>query len=673
MGAGIWSMHFIGMLAMQVPFELAFQPFTTALSGLLALSASAIALHRMAQGRPSFRSVLATALVLGSAISGMHYVGMSALDVAPGFSYRPEWVVVSVLIAVGASAAAVWIAYLVEKSKHKELTRGVAAVVMGAAIASMHYSGMKAVRFAEGTICGTSGVDRLGLTVAVSLFGGLMLVAGLSIGAVHRRLHAERAKRAALQEQNRHLRDKALTDALTGLPNREYMEEHLSSAICVARTESQELTVLFIDLDGFKAVNDRHGHLAGDSLLKQVAARLTQAAGLGARVFRVSGDEFVVVARPGQSREQDELMGQRLLEAVREPCRVVSGEAGEEAFAAVTASIGLARFPDNGEDARSLILAADASMYGAKQTGKNQMQVGAQGYAVVRARPELVKDLEHALAQGQAVDSGLFLHYQPIVGTMVPRRYGAEALIRWNHADKGLVSPGGFVPQSEAHGLGPALGDWVLERVLWQLKQEATHGPRWVNVNLSVTQLQDLSLPSRVEALLRKYGVPANRLGLEVTESMAMLNFEASRKVLGELRELGVLVSMDDFGTGYSSLANLHRLPMDKVKVDRSFIERIEQDPSALRVVEAVVALSNALGLDTVVEGVETEAQFMMLADIGVQFLQGFGIAKPMDWAGLTLFGKALHAHRGEVPQAERSHSVLPLLTATSVGSLLRS
>jgi diguanylate cyclase len=226
---------------------------------------------------------------------------------------------------------------------------------------------------------------------------------------------------------------------------------------------------------------------------------------------------------------------------------------------------------------------------------------------------------------------------------------GAEALLRWNHPTLGVLSPGQFIPQAEAFGLSNALGDWALENATRQIGANPFDEPTWVNVNLAAAQIQDHLLPKRIEELLSKYKVQPHQLGVEITESMSMVDTATSSKVLRALQDLGISISMDDFGTGYSSLAQLHRLPVDKLKVDKTFIDNMLSDSNAVRIVEAILAMSKALGLHTVAEGVETQAQFDRMKDLGVDKMQGFGISRPTSWAGLHQF--ALEWKQGRLVQ----------------------
>jgi diguanylate cyclase (GGDEF)-like protein/PAS domain S-box-containing protein len=473
-----------------------------------------------------------------------------------------------------------------------------------------------------------AGLSRDGRVLDLEMtLSALSSAEGRNVAVICRDISRQRAERE--HERARHaqltqdLVRKVSTDALTGLQNREALEQYMMEALSAAALVNGSLAVLFLDLDGFKAVNDTYGHLTGDELLGKVAARLRDTMRRGDSVFRVSGDEFVVVT-DAHSPADTEALATRLLAAVREPYRL------DGAFARVSASIGVAVYPEAGADARSLLLAADAAMYRAKQEGKDSFRVAPPSVSIGRSRPPVVRELEQALE-----GSELLLHYQPIVRAADLSIVGAEALVRWQHPTRGLLLPGTFVPFAEQYGLSDALGDWVLREAVRQLSSSRRAFLGRVNINLAVSQLLDTGLPRKVDELLRAHGLAPGCLGVELTESMSMQDPETCKRVLDGIRELGVLVCMDDFGTGFSSLSQLHRMPIDKLKVDRSFVQHLPDDTGALRIVEAIVAMSHALRVGIVAEGVETARQAQTLRQLGVDELQGFGIGRPMPWEAL--------------------------------------
>ena len=401
------------------------------------------------------------------------------------------------------------------------------------------------------------------------------------------------------------------------------MEEHLEQRLAGRSLDATSLAVLFLDLDGFKLINDDAGHKAGDELLRQVSMRLGNATRHNDLVARLSGDEFVVVAGEVHVEGQIDMLCGRILAAIREPY-VIAGRQMR-----VTASIGVARFPQDGRDARSLLLHADSAMYAAKRQGRDGYRVGSTQDVQL---PALVQEMRMALQRGEFV-----LHYQPIVSAQGFELRGVEALVRWNHPSRGLVPPGDFIPVAEVHDIIGPLGDWILDQACRSLSNwRSDTQPRWISVNLSVAQLQDLDLPQRVAACLTRHALNPSRLVIEITETMAMKDTVRSEAVLAALSDIGVSIAMDDYGIGYSSLSYLHRLPVDKLKVDRSFVDALAAKDSAGRIVETIVALAHSMKLSVVAEGVETAAQHEFLLRTGCEELQGYWIAKPMPWRDLT-------------------------------------
>lgn len=481
--------------------------------------------------------------------------------------------------------------------------------------------------------CEGLGVDGRAIQLEASLSplnASTGLHAVLVCRDVTERWLAREKERLQMSQRHVELELKAYTDPLTGLPNREALESHLETALSHAQRNALPIAVLFLDLDGFKSVNDNFGHLVGDELLKQVSERLRGAIRGQDEVFRISGDEFVVAMLEDLSPDTVQAVAKRIVAAIRAPFSPC------ESQVCVTVSVGFASYPEDGRDTRSLLLAADASMYRAKKRGKNRLDSGLSPLDLMRGKPQLLTELERAVENGE-----FDLHYQPIVRAGDGGGVGAEALIRWQHPARGLLEPSVFMPQAESYGMGNAIWMWVLHRAIQQLSDSAGEGPLWVTVNLAASQLLDRALPDRINQLMRQTGSANARLGVELTESLAMRDIETSHEVLQGIREAGVFICLDDFGTGYSSLSHLHRMPIDKVKIDRSFVERLtEKDGNGARIVSAITALSHSMDLTVVAEGVTTISQVRSLRGFDVDELQGFGIASPMPWDDLVVFSR---------------------------------
>ncbi|KZE33874.1 EAL domain-containing protein [Crenobacter luteus] len=412
-------------------------------------------------------------------------------------------------------------------------------------------------------------------------------------------------------------------DALTGLPNRTLFLERLAEAIAAAQAGKERLALFFVDLDRFKLVNDTLGHAAGDELLARIGADLREAMPEGATVARLSGDEFTVLI-PGIAGVEDAARhAQRVLEAVADETEL----AGEEVF--VTASVGVSLYPDDGVAPETLLTHADTAMYRAKERGKNTFQFYTAELNV-RAIERL--KLEYALRRALAQDE-FELWYQPKVSLATGAPVGAEALLRWRHPELGMVSPAQFIPIAEESALIGAIGEWVLATACRDTRRWVAEGlfAGRMAVNLSGRQLKLGGLVDTVRAALADSGLESDYLELEVTESVAMDDADGGQVgMLDELRALGVQLSIDDFGTGYSSLAYLKRLPVQVLKIDRSFIADLSHDKDDAAITTAIVSIAKSLGLAVVAEGVEEVAQRDFLAALGCDAAQGYLFGKPM-------------------------------------------
>lgn len=424
------------------------------------------------------------------------------------------------------------------------------------------------------------------------------------------------------KEAESRIRYLALHDTLTGLPNRLSLLDRLDLALNTARRRREMLGVVFIDLDRFKLINDTLGHHVGDSLLILLAQRLRQCVRASDLIARLGGDEFVVVVTEVQSVEMVVSVVQKILETLRQPYDI------EGRMLHSTPSLGLSLFPTDGEDGDTLMRNADAAMYHAKALGRNGFQCYDPAMnAAASERLLLENSLPRALEQQEFV-----LYYQPQIDTESGRLVGVEALVRWQDPERGLVPPDRFIPIAEETGLILPLGAWVLEEACRQRQAWYQAGfPAFrVAVNLSALQLQQPELVSLVARLLENYRLAPGDLELEITESAAMGNPLDTIKTLTEIKAMGIPLAIDDFGTGYSSLAYLKLLPIDTLKLDRSFVKDIETDEDDAVICSATIALAHALGLSVVAEGVETAAQQHYLTRLGCDQLQGYRFSRPL-------------------------------------------
>ncbi len=422
-----------------------------------------------------------------------------------------------------------------------------------------------------------------------------------------------------LSEQR--LAQMAQFDTLTGLPNRLLLHDRLAQSLTQARRHDRKVGVLFVDLDRFKLVNDTLGHFAGDLLIADVARRLARCVRPGDTVGRISGDEFAVVLADLAHADDAALVAQKVLAAIAEPYHL----AGSEAF--TTASVGIAVYPGDGEDAEDLLRNADMAMYRAKESTRNAYCFfTAEMNLRAAERMQLNNDLRHAIERGEFV-----LHYQPKVELGSGALTGFEALLRWKHPTRGLVAPGHFVAALEESGLIVPVGEWVLREACAQIGrwQRAGIVPVPVAVNLSAKQFRRRDLDEVVSQVLAEAGVAPALLELEITESCLMEDPDQAVQLLNRLRDAGVRISVDDFGTGYSSLSYLTRLPLSALKIDRSFVRDAVTNPEAASIVRAVIDMAHNLRFTVVAEGVETPQQVAFLRQHACDQAQGYHFGRP--------------------------------------------
>jgi diguanylate cyclase (GGDEF)-like protein/PAS domain S-box-containing protein len=419
------------------------------------------------------------------------------------------------------------------------------------------------------------------------------------------------------------LKRQAFHDSLTGLANRALFADRLQHAISRTERAPTAIAVLFVDLDDFKTVNDSMGHSEGDQLLIAVAGRLRTGLRAGDTIARMGGDEFAVLIEDPVDGETPVDVGRRLLAQLEAP--FVHG--GKELF--VRASIGIATTRSRDYTADEVLRNADVAMYTAKSNGKNRVEVFEPGmHAAALNRLALKGDLERALERGEFT-----LVYQPIVRLGGGRLSGVEALLRWQHRERGTVGPAEFIPVAEETGLILPLGRWVLEQACAQAASwnRMSAQPITMSVNVSARQLQQPAFAAEVAAVLAATGLAPGLLTLELTESVLMQDAEAATAILVDLKRLGVRLAIDDFGTGYSSLNYLRRFPIDELKIDRSFVSSLDDGPTQSAVVLSILRLSETLNLETVAEGIEEPSQLALLRELGANLGQGYLFARPMD------------------------------------------
>jgi diguanylate cyclase (GGDEF)-like protein/PAS domain S-box-containing protein len=427
------------------------------------------------------------------------------------------------------------------------------------------------------------------------------------------------ARRASLLEAAH----SAQHDSLTGLPNRVLLGDRISQAIALAPRHSKQVAVLFLDLDGFKHINDSLGHAVGDQLLRSVAARLQEQVRGSDTVSRQGGDEFVVLLSEAAEWVDAATVAKRMITAIGEAHSIDGQDLN------ITTSIGISVFPDDGEDAETLIKNADTAMYQAKDNGRNGLQF-------FRAEMNVRAVERQAIEQGLRVAmerEEFVLHYQPKMDLGSGAVIGAEALVRWMHPTRGLMSPAQFIPIAEQSGLIVPLGRWVLREACRQMRAwlDAGMAIRNMAVNVSAVDLRDAGFLDHLFSILDETGIDAGFLELELTETVLMDQIDSTAALLQRLRERGVKVSLDDFGTGYSSLSYLHRFPIDSLKIDRSFVSQISVESGGAPIVAAIISMARSLKLRVVAEGVETAAQLAFLQGLSCDEAQGYYFSRPVD------------------------------------------
>ncbi|MEM6161517.1 bifunctional diguanylate cyclase/phosphodiesterase [Erwinia sp. P6884] len=623
MGIGIWSMHFIGMLAMNLDMMMSYDPALTMLSMAVSVVSSVFALWIVCYGELPLSRLIVGALALGSGVVAMHYIGMAALMFAPGITWNWNWIALSVVIALVASTAALWLAFKLRQGGGRlALLRAGAAILMGAAIAGMHYTGMAAASFPAMSHATEMGVNSNWLAVLVVVVTLSILGITLVVSTLDARLQARTSVLASsLAEANRELAQLALHDNLTRLPNRILLEDRLDQSVNKAQREGSSFALMFMDLDGFKGVNDAFGHHIGDNLLVAVTERMKSQLKGHHTLARLGGDEFVLLVEIDDPNDAA-TVADMLVKAIDAPFLISRYEL------TVSLSIGIAVYPGDGKDERELMFNADAAMYHTKNNGRNGYNFFQPSMnSIAQNQLQLVNDLWLARDNKE-----LRVFYQPKFCAPQGPIMGFEALIRWQHPQRGLLTPDVFLPLAEKTGLIVTIGNWVIGEACRQLRVWHLQGnPHWsVAVNLSALQFEQAGLIEAVTSALETHHIPPELLTLEVTETTAMRDPDESIRILTQLTDLGVKASIDDFGTGYSSLLYLKRLPASELKIDRAFVNELQAQSEDATIVTAIVALAKTLNLKVVAEGVETHEQQAFLTELGCNSLQGYLLGKPV-------------------------------------------
>lgn len=634
LAGGIWAMHFISMLAFQAPVEIHYDVSLTGLSLLIALIVAWLAMTSLDRSQMHPRHYLQSALLIGLGIILMHFVGMAALQTGAQQYYQTGMLLASAAIALLTSLAALLLARYFRNGSgtlHQAMKYG-ASLLMASGIVATHFTAMAAMSLVipADTALSLPSADnslQLGLTVAfiTLLISGSSISAALSDKKLQSKEHDLRRVSMLLSQLDQaraSLQQAAHYDALTSLVNRRGFNQVFAERLAEQDPSENRLAVMFLDIDHFKRINDSLGHDAGDQMLKVIASHIKAATRSHDLVARFGGDEFCVVTSlngPDEARH----LAQRIMQRMKDPI-----DLGGRRMV-MTTSIGISIYSDDGLTAEELLKHADLALYQSKGSGRNSLHFFNSS---LKSRATLELQLEEELRIALLEERGLRVHYQPIFDLHNGQVAKLEALVRWQHPQHGLLSPERFIGIAEANGLIIDLDLWVLRHACEDLAQLHRHGfaNLKLTVNCSAVTLGHEGLPNEVEMALFHAGLAPRHLELEITENALMGDVQRTVALLKRIRGQGVSLSIDDFGTGYSSLAYLKRLPLDVLKVDRSFLLDVPASLKDREIVQAIIAMAHTLHLQVVSEGVETVEQYEFLAANGCDYLQGYLLGRPV-------------------------------------------
>jgi diguanylate cyclase (GGDEF)-like protein len=624
LGIGLWSMNFVQVLSIQIPEQSSLGISWPALTFAIAASSQGCALLFIACREPDTAGIAGSAFALAVGIEATH---CAAFDELPGELVVREgllWAGGSFLFVFTGFLAALWVWLRLRRDRSwsargaRALTAFAGAVgIIGANAHTLAHS-----RLLFGDCCRDLTSTRSLLMIAVAALGCAVLAVALVI-AISSDVLRERAARNAreLEEVHARLQYLAAHDSLTGLPNRQRFKDRLIKAIADTERHGRAIAVAVFDLDHFSAINHSLGHGVGDWLLTEVARRVTGVISNSTTLARLDGDEFAVLIDNVAARLEAQSVATAILAAFKEPLRVNGIDVS------LRSTIGVSVWPDDGRRCDDLMDHAEVAMTIAKERGGSQALFFQPAMThSLQERVALENDLRRALAAEE-----FELYYQPEISAKTGKIAAAEALLRWRHPTKGLLAPSAFISLAEETGLMIPLGEWVLREACrqaraWQLELGCTFP---VAVNLSATQFQHQNILQMIHSALSDAGLEARALEIELTESALMTNPEESAGVLKQLRKMGISVAIDDFGTGYSSLSYLRRFPIDKLKIDRSFIRDLTISRTDESIVRAIVSLARSVGLKVVAEGIETVEQLEFVTRLECDQWQGYHCCTP--------------------------------------------
>ncbi|WP_343741581.1 putative bifunctional diguanylate cyclase/phosphodiesterase [Herbaspirillum huttiense] len=626
-GLGVWGAMLLTVASLDAPMPIAFDARMVVLTLLLCLSSAFYLMHLTGMRRPQPVRLVIGGLAIGAAFNAAFHIALKSMTLVPPLVYHTPLLIVALVVS---EVVAVFIVTLFSASNGRKPMTGslnsqqarrvLAALLVGAGLVSSAAAGLRALLIdPQAQSLAGEGITREHLVNGLVFLAFLAMAMALVVSGVQR----NQVLKKIVGRTNDKLLHFATHDVLTGLPNRALLADRIQHAVEVARRNGKPFAVLFMDLDGFKAINDSLGHAVGDGLLVAVAQRIRACIRGEDMVARIGGDEFVVVMSNLSTPEVVEQLSENILAELRLDFQI------EDATLRVTSSIGIAVYPNSGESVDALMKNADAAMYEAKQSGRNTYR-----FFEPAMHASAMRHLQVRQALQQAIDQQQFrLHFQPKYRGAGKELTGLEALLRWHHPELGEMAPSEFIPIAERSGQILCIGDWVLHAVCRQIVCWDAAGVKPVKVALNLSPLQMRSdLVERIIKVVSASGIAPQRLMFEITETAAMKDVERTTRVVRELQSLGFDIAIDDFGTGYSSLAYLAQFHCRQVKIDRFFTSRLDlDDHSGRAIVAAIIALAHALQMEVVAEGVETEGQLRELQLLHCDQVQGFLLGRPDD------------------------------------------
>ncbi len=624
-GVAIWSMHFVGMLACHLPENYSFDIRLTFYSYIISAVASTFAMWLTTRSTLPFSRLILGSILMGVGISGMHYVGMTGLNIPEHhIYYDPLIIILSVMIAICGSGLSFWLAFKYRESfKHQFFYKFAVAVTLAFSIVGMHYSAMAGTKFhsnIETIEYFNDHQSHKNLLIFTIIFIASVVLLGMFFVALLEIRLEERNKQ--LLKVNKELKSLAMQDNLTKLPNRLFLNDYTDYLFSESILKDRQVGLIYIDIDCLKAINDAFGHHIGDALLIKLSSRIYRILNERQKLIRLGGDEFLLIVE-NTSKYEMEQIAQKILDIVNRGFEIIDKSIN------ITVSMGVVFYPIHGKNLQDLLINADIAMQISKEQGRNTYSIFnyETDYQITsKNQLKLMNDLYKAVDEHQFI-----LFYQPKFN----RDYtvcGVESLIRWNHPSLGLLAPSMFIESAEQTGLIVRMGYWALEEACKQLRTWKEKGLNFspVSVNLSVVQFEHKNLIDNLYEIIQRYEIEAGQLVIEITESTAMHHIGTSIRVFEKLREIGVGFAIDDFGTGHSSFLYLKDLPVDELKIDKEFIRDLSFGSKEEIILESIIRLAKRLGLTVTAEGVETPMQAEILKELGCQQFQGYLLSMPL-------------------------------------------